>query len=177
MFFLCAYTYQGLGVGTVNPCSYLLLSEISLVRTRGFLGSFNTLGNNVGLTLAFAVNVVLPFHLLLPVYSVPAVAFLVSCIYLVESPVWLVKRNRMKEARATLLWLRGKQYDVTQELEELTLCSSTVVPPTNLYTRFKEKLKCLRTGAVIKPVGLMSVIMASQVSDSLDLSHLWSFHQ
>ncbi len=41
-----------------------------------------------------------------------------------ESPPYLLSRQQEQNARRSLLWLRGKNYDVDRELEDLKLAQS-----------------------------------------------------
>lgn len=36
-----------------------------------------------------------------------------------ETPYWLVENNKEEEARQSLQWYRGKEYDITEEIEEI----------------------------------------------------------
>ena len=36
-----------------------------------------------------------------------------------ETPYWLVENNREEEARKSLQWYRGQEYDITEEIEEI----------------------------------------------------------
>ena len=38
-----------------------------------------------------------------------------------ETPYWLVENKLEEEARASLQWYRGHQYDITEEIEEMVL--------------------------------------------------------
>jgi len=56
---------------------------------------------------------------------VTAPLFLILSIFLPESPLWLVKRGREKDAMEVLEKLRGPDYPVNIEIEELKVCVSS----------------------------------------------------
>ena len=37
-----------------------------------------------------------------------------------ESPVFLLSKGKEKAARKSLQWLRGTEYDITEEIEQVT---------------------------------------------------------
>ena len=53
------------------------------------------------------------------VLCVPSLLFLGLAWRLPESPVWLMRSGQEAEARRTLAWLRGPDYNVEPEMKEL----------------------------------------------------------
>merc|ERR1719397_395887 len=49
----------------------------------------------------------------------PSVIFLALCWKMPESPMWLMREGRETEARQTLQWLRGNDYNMEPEVKEL----------------------------------------------------------
>ena len=43
----------------------------------------------------------------------------VMMFFMPETPYFLYKKGREAEARASLQWLRGKDYDITEEFEAM----------------------------------------------------------
>ena len=103
----------------VFNAGYSLLSEISLIRYRSPLATLNTNCINMGWLLGLCVGLVIPIHLHYPTLCLFSVIFLCLCWFLPESPVWLMRRGRESDARLTLRWLRGVNYDIEPEMEEL----------------------------------------------------------
>ena len=98
---------------------YSLLSEICLIRYRSPLATLNTNGVNIGWLLGLCVGLVIPIHIHYPTLCLFSVIFLCLCWFLPESPVWLMRNGRESESRSTLKWLRGVNYDIEPEMEEL----------------------------------------------------------
>ncbi|XP_039296743.1 facilitated trehalose transporter Tret1 isoform X1 [Nilaparvata lugens] len=112
----------GMGLGT----SQVLIGEISEPTLRGFFMSTPGAAYALGILLVYALGsrlhwrLVACFGLVLP--SIAAVALL----FLPESPVWLVNKDRADDARKSLLWLRGgHQAKVNHELHMLIGHSKT----------------------------------------------------
>ena len=55
--------------------------------------------------------------------SLIALLLSILCVALLpllpETPAWLMKKNRPEDARQSMLWVRGKGYDVNKELQEI----------------------------------------------------------
>ena len=98
---------------------YALLSEICLIRYRGKLATLNAFNGNFGWLLGLCIGLVVPVQFLVITLSSPSLLFLLLCWRLPESPVWLMRNNREKEARRTLAWLRGHSYDIEPEIAEI----------------------------------------------------------
>ena len=98
---------------------YSLLSEICLIRYRTPLATLNTSSTNMGWLLGLCIGLVSPLHLHYPTLGLSSVLFLLLCWLLPESPVWLMRRGREREAKQTLSWLRGNKYDIGPEMEDL----------------------------------------------------------
>ncbi|CAH0696238.1 unnamed protein product [Spodoptera exigua] len=84
---------------------------------RGALGSLFILSQNLGYLVVYVAGDLLSFDAVLWLCtSVPAI-FLVAFIAMPETPVFLVKQGKIKEARAALAWLRNTTTD-DKDLEE-----------------------------------------------------------
>ena len=88
-------------------------------RMRSSLGSMNTLTGNGGYLLGLIAALIVPVYYLSLVMIVPSVFFLALVWRMPESPVWLMRKERVEEARKTVQWLRGDGYDVEPEMKEL----------------------------------------------------------
>ncbi|CAG9087445.1 unnamed protein product [Plutella xylostella] len=94
-------------------------SEIAQDSIRGSLGSYFQLMITVGILFAYAVGSytsVFVFNILCG--CIPLV-FGAVFFFMPESPKFLVVKGRNEEARDALIWLRGAEYDVDSELNEL----------------------------------------------------------
>ncbi|KDP36441.1 hypothetical protein JCGZ_09511 [Jatropha curcas] len=97
----------GLGVGMASMTSPLYISEASPARIRGALVSTNGLLITSGQFLSYLINLAFTrangtWRWMLGVASVPALIQFVLMLSLPESPRWLYRQNKEKEARAIL---------------------------------------------------------------------------
>jgi len=137
-FLLLGCFIKGAAVGVVRPAVGLYISEISIVRWRGSLGSCNALTPNAG--YLYAIMVGTQFHLkYFPwIMVVPSIIFLLFSWVLVDTPLWYVKMGRKDEARKSMKWLRGPEYDIEPEIKELEdLLSNNDGGPNNVTSLYK----------------------------------------
>ena len=102
----------------MNP-SFALLFEISLIKYRSSVASMNTLMSNLGWLIGICLGLVVPLQFYSLALCFPSLIFLMVCWAVVESPIWLIRKDDKDKARATLQWLRGEEYDVEMEMKEL----------------------------------------------------------
>ncbi|MFC4619803.1 sugar porter family MFS transporter [Camelliibacillus cellulosilyticus] len=112
----------GLAVGGSTALVPVYLSEMAPTHIRGSLASLNQLMITIGILIAYIVNYLFTsmegWRLMLGLAVVPAVILLIGIAFMPESPRWLVKQNREKEARAVMSLTRKKQ-DIDTEIEEM----------------------------------------------------------
>ncbi|XP_066598151.1 facilitated trehalose transporter Tret1-like [Prorops nasuta] len=85
----------------------LYVSEISSIGIRGMLGSLLVFILNLGLLLSYVLGPILSFRVFATCALLLPLLFFGTFLFLPESPVYLVRQNRLLEATRSLLWLRG----------------------------------------------------------------------
>lgn len=119
--FVIARFIGGLGIGAASMLSPLYISEIAPARIRGTLVSLYQLAIVLGINLIYFVNLRIAamgdtawnvetgWRYMLGSGAIPALLFLVLLFVVPESPRWLMKRKRVKEALDTLERVNGKE--------------------------------------------------------------------
>lgn len=85
----------------------LYITEIAEDRIRGSLGSCLVLSCNIGLLLAFVLGNYLDYYIIPYVYLSLPLLFLVAFAFLPESPPYLLKSRKEKEAEKALRYFRN----------------------------------------------------------------------
>ncbi|XP_073299056.1 inositol transporter 4-like [Primulina huaijiensis] len=119
--------FVGLGVGMASMTAPLYISEASPARIRGALVSTNGLLITGGQFLAYLINLAFTkapgtWRWMLGVAGVPAAVQFVLMLSLPESPRWLYRQDKVKEARAIL----EKIYPENEVEEEMKALQSSV---------------------------------------------------
>src|SRR5690606_35410312 len=130
--FILARFIGGLGVGAASMLSPLYISEIAPSQIRGTLVSLYQLAIVVGINLIYFINMKIAtqnteswnveygWRYMLGSETIPAMIFLVLLFLVPESPRWLVKNKREKEAFSILEKVNGTA-GATQVLAEIKL--------------------------------------------------------
>ncbi|XP_073150799.1 inositol transporter 4-like [Henckelia pumila] len=119
--------FVGLGVGMASMTAPLYISEASPARIRGALVSTNGLLITGGQFLAYLINLAFTkapgtWRWMLGVAGLPAAVQFVLMLSLPESPRWLYRQDKVKEARAIL----EKIYPENEVEEEIKALHSSV---------------------------------------------------
>ncbi len=100
-----ARTLLGVAVGAVSIVAPMYISEMVPAKVRGKMVSLNTFMIVVGQLAAYLVNSLLAptenWQLMLGLAAVPGLILTVGMFFLPDTPVWLARKGRIDEARAT----------------------------------------------------------------------------
>ncbi|KAI9318146.1 major facilitator superfamily domain-containing protein [Dichotomocladium elegans] len=109
------------GIGSLSIPTYI--GETSTIRARGAMGTCNQLFITIGIVISsvvgLATNDVPLWRVNFAIVGIPAAVQAALMLGCVESPRWLVLRNRIDEARLTLQKLRGSNADIDSEFYEI----------------------------------------------------------
>lgn len=109
----------GMAGGTFCIAAPIYTSEIAQKEIRGTLGSFFQLMVTVGILYVYVIGkFVNPFYTAIACGVVPF-AFGIAFVLMPESPVFLLKKGNKTKAENNLKWLRGNNYNIEKEMEEM----------------------------------------------------------
>jgi len=119
---LLARLVDGFGVGLAVTLVPVYISETAPPEIRGLLNTLPQFTGSFGMFFSYCMIFYMTlgdhpsWRFMLGVLFLPSLAYLaLTLLYLPESPRWLVSKGRMKEARAILQMLRGRE-DVSGEM-------------------------------------------------------------
>ena len=129
--FIISRFIGGLGIGGASMLSPLYISEISPAKIRGKLVSVYQLAIVFGINIIYFVNLRIAslgndawkvehgWRYMFASGLIPSALFLVLLFLVPESPRWLIKNNRLKEAFSVLEKLNGKKeaVEVAKEIQ------------------------------------------------------------
>ena len=118
--------------------------------------SFTIINGYAVLSLILAANVSL--DVLIITSGLPSLSFLSLAFFLPESPVWLMKKGYVEEAKNSLLNLRGIKYEMEVEINEL----ENLVKSQD-HSKWTEKLQDLKSRKNVYPFIVMVIIFGLQV--------------
>eukprot|EP00037_Helgoeca_nana_P019693 m.193101 g.193101 ORF g.193101 m.193101 type:complete len:531 (+) comp24970_c0_seq1:178-1770(+) len=160
---LAGRVLTGIGVGLTSVAVPTYIAEIAPPEIRGGLGSIFQLGVVIGVMQAYAVGDAFPQDGKVPLYqnmawvgTLVASALFVLAIFIPMSPRWQANRGNMEGARKTLEFLRGSEFDVDGEIEEMRDSKARA------DAEGKASLSELFSGATLKAMGVMTGLMLFQ---------------
>ncbi|XP_030766943.1 facilitated trehalose transporter Tret1-like [Sitophilus oryzae] len=110
----------GFAGGAISVTAPMYVAEIAHISIRGTLGTFFQVQITIGILLAYLLGgVISDLRTLSLISSVFPLVFLLSFSFIPESPVYLSSKNQMDEANDSLVWFRGDEYDVEDELVKI----------------------------------------------------------
>lgn len=139
--FVLARILGGIGVGMASLMVPMYISEIAPAKTRGILVTFNSIAVTFGILVVYFVNYQIAaagdtawnvqegWRWMFASELIPVAIFLLSLMFVPESPRWLVKKGRSEEALAILKKARSSTVEANIELQAIE--SSLVVEAEN----------------------------------------------
>ena len=143
----------GIGLGVMMP--FILISEITTIKARAPLSVINILSMSVGILLSFFFLFIFSAASLIFFDCSLGILFLVLSPLLPESPHFLVRENRLEEARRVLKKLRGTVYKgVEEEVQEVIMLTELrkAGGEISLMARWKKR-------TFIQPLSILMVLM------------------
>ena len=111
--------FLGLAGGAFCISAPQYSAEITEKEIRGIVGTFFQLLIIAGILFVYIIGAVTTVFWMNVICSIFPIIFGVFFFFMPESPVYLISKNRFDEAALTLKWLRGKNYNPHDEIEEL----------------------------------------------------------
>lgn len=97
----------------------MYLGEIASDRVRGSIGTILTVMSKMGILYAYSIGPYVSVRLMAWLAIIPAVIFVVTFIWLPESPYYLIGKNEQESVRKSLARLRQRS-DVDKESDVMT---------------------------------------------------------
>lgn len=165
----------GLGVGASAMVMPIYISECSPPLIRGRLVGVFEVMLQVALVFGFWVNYSVnknissamsrQWHVPVAVQFVPAGLLILSMVFMVESPRWLVSKNRSHEAQAALAWIRHLPQEHRYIQKELAIIEAGVnqeLEWTGGKRNFKQMVQELTRKGVRNRLGIALGLMLFQ---------------
>lgn len=120
----------GIGVGLVSVLVPLYIAEISPSHLRGALGSANQFLIAFGIVIVNAVGLPILndsnwWRGMLYLSLIPVAILFFGMMFIgVETPRWLVKKQKDEEAERVLSYIRGPEYNISAELNDIIQTSN-----------------------------------------------------
>lgn len=111
--------FTGVAGGTFCIAAPLYTSEIAQKEIRGTVGSFFQLLITAGILFVYVIGDFLDVYKTAIICFVVPFVFGLCFVFMPESPIYELKKGREEKARNNLQWLRGKNYNVDDEIRDM----------------------------------------------------------
>ncbi|XP_067009774.2 facilitated trehalose transporter Tret1-like [Anabrus simplex] len=118
--------------------SSIYVRDIAEERIRGSLCSQIVLFVNTGLLFAYIIGGFFPYQIVSFINIPVPCVFLAIFYFLPETPIYLMRKGKQTEAAKSLQWFRGKDADITQEMEKLKEINNSINSEDSNSASFKE---------------------------------------
>ncbi|TYS45645.1 sugar porter family MFS transporter [Bacillus infantis] len=126
LFLIVARVLLGLAVGAASALVPAYMSEMAPARLRGRLSGINQTMIVSGMLLSYIVDYLLKdlpetmaWRLMLGLAAIPAVILFFGMLKLPESPRFLIKNNKLDEARKVLSYIRVNKQEIDAEIKSI----------------------------------------------------------
>ncbi|RVT57212.1 sugar porter family MFS transporter [Niallia taxi] len=126
IFLIIARILLGLAVGASSALVPAYMSEMAPARMRGRLSGINQTMIVSGMLLSYIVDFILKdlsgtlaWRLMLGMAAIPAIILYVGMLKLPESPRFLIKNNKLDEARKVLGYIRSDKGEIDSEIKQI----------------------------------------------------------
>ncbi|XP_012269588.2 facilitated trehalose transporter Tret1-like [Athalia rosae] len=109
---------SGFGVGASYTIVPIYLGEIAEDRTRGGLGILFMVMSNFGVLVPYCVGPWVSLRVLAGLGALIPILFILTFVWMPETPYYYLMKNKPNEARESLIWLRGTT-EVDDEAKEI----------------------------------------------------------
>ncbi len=114
-------TLTGVGVGMMAVTVNVYIAEISTVKMRGILATISQLFVASGIFIAYLLGIPLVYKWI-ALFGAGVAFIMVSLVlFIPETPRWNIKKGKHMAATKALLWLRGPQANIGEEIKEIEL--------------------------------------------------------
>uniref|UniRef100_A0A1Y1L2V4 Major facilitator superfamily (MFS) profile domain-containing protein n=1 Tax=Photinus pyralis TaxID=7054 RepID=A0A1Y1L2V4_PHOPY len=152
--------FTGLSTGLSSMPATVYMAEISTAKLRGMLITWNALCFSLGVVVIYILGWTMTSNWgMIAALSgaFPCANVVMVMIYMVESPSWLITKNRHEDAKASLLRLfnsKSHPLEIREEIETLT-CDTR-------RTKADHQLRYFTEPAIYRPFILMSAFFVFQ---------------
>ncbi|XP_055687055.1 facilitated trehalose transporter Tret1-like [Lutzomyia longipalpis] len=130
----------GLGVGFMETPVISYIGEICQPSIRGILTATTGVAATLGYSIVYLLGSVTNWRNAALVCFATPILTILAILFLPDSPIWLISRQREEEALRSLQWLRGwvPRQNVQEEFQQLRKFHSTKKDEKQEYRLFKK---------------------------------------
>jgi MFS family permease len=148
------------------------ISETAHPTIRGSLVTLRALSMATGLLMTWTLGYFVTWRMIAYILTIPPILLFLFLLLLPETPYWLVEHDNVTEARKSLQFFRGQNYDITDEFNEI---QQKHVSKKCQYTKksWSFTIKRMFSPAFLKPFSCVGILY--MINSWLGFSPLMTF--
>ncbi|KAI8429190.1 hypothetical protein MSG28_007727 [Choristoneura fumiferana] len=162
----------GMGCGMAISPPRVYIAEASLPNMRGTLSAFTPLASSIGIAIQACLAWLFPWKIVCFITAFYTAGLIVLDYFLPETPYFLLTQTDTSvEVEQTLKRLRGDEYDMQQELEEIIDFKTTnKISKMTIYGT----LQAILTLSAWKPFGIIAGYMFIEQISGASIMIVWT---
>ncbi|XP_063978595.1 facilitated trehalose transporter Tret1-like [Diachasmimorpha longicaudata] len=122
LYLVVARLFVGFSAAMFGSLVPIYVSEISATSIRGQLGSFLIFALNLGIVSGYILGAAFSYAVFASIVLTLPVIFFGLFIFMPETPIYLIRKNRITEATRSLMWLKSNNESAAKfELRQLQM--------------------------------------------------------
>lgn len=161
---ICGRFIVGIAIVFIGNPTIIYISEISKPNIRGSLLTLSEVFGATGVVLVYLKGWVMHWKTIAWIANLYLIIPIIAMFFLPESPVWLVSKKRMSQAKKSLTWLYKFTINNSNLVEEELKAMENEQQQKELQEKFnwKDQLKMFLLPTFYKPFLILTVIFFIQ---------------
>ena len=134
------------------------ISETVHPSIRGSLATLPAFMMSAGMVMVWIIAYFLTWRMTAYLLVIPPILLFLLMALLPETPYWLIENDNVEAARKSLQFFRGKDYDITEEFDEIKLKHESKKSRQKANQSWKFTVQRIFSSAFFKPFSCVGII-------------------
>ncbi|XP_035784990.1 facilitated trehalose transporter Tret1-2 homolog [Anopheles albimanus] len=147
----------GFGSGMVGAPARVYTSEVTQPHLRGMLCALASTGISLGVLIQYTLGAITTWKILSGISIIVPVLALLLMLLMPETPNYLVSKQKPEKALKSLAKLRGSNYNLQREVNQLQAFAAKTNSGNKKKLTFRETVQALVHPSCLKPFAILTI--------------------